>query len=263
MHARGEIARDFFTNQDRPERQAAAERFCQHDDIGLDAVGLRGQILTGAAEAALNLVQNQKRVVFGCQPRRGLHKLGADLKNAALALDRLQDHGASIFAHCFFQIANVIEAHKPEARHQWLEILAVFFLPGSGERSNGPPMKGVVERHHFKFRLADPAAVSAGQLKGCFHRLGSAVAKKSAIHASGLRQLRGQRPLVGMVVEVRAVDDLAGLLPQRLENSRMRVTQGIDSQARYKIQVFFSVNVPQPATLAPVDHHCRPRVILD
>ncbi len=50
----------------RADRQAAAEALGQGDDVGLDAVGLVGEPVAGAADAGLHLVEDQQRAV----PRR-------------------------------------------------------------------------------------------------------------------------------------------------------------------------------------------------
>ena len=49
-----------------PMRQPAAEPLGQGDDVGLDALGLVGEPVPGAADAGLHLVEHQQRAV----PRR-------------------------------------------------------------------------------------------------------------------------------------------------------------------------------------------------
>ena len=54
------------------DRQAAAEALGQGDDVGLDAVGLVGEPVPGAADAGLHLVEDEQRAVPGGDlPGRG------------------------------------------------------------------------------------------------------------------------------------------------------------------------------------------------
>jgi hypothetical protein len=75
--------------------------------VGLDALVLLGQQLAGAAEAGLDLVQDQHHVVRGAELARALQIAGGRDDDAGLALDRLDQEG---------DVFGVIAAPAPRRR---------------------------------------------------------------------------------------------------------------------------------------------------
>jgi hypothetical protein len=86
--------------------------------------------------------------------------------------------------------------------------------------------------------------VAPHQLDRCLICLGAAVAEKSAIGEGVAAQLAGQFRLGQDVVEIRNVQQLFRLLPNRPDNSRMTVTQIVDCDSGEKVEVLFTVGIP-------------------
>ena len=82
----------------RADRKAAAQALGARQDVGHDALLHVREERAGAAHAALDLVEDQQRVVRGAQAPRRLQERGRAGRHAAFALHRLEDHGADLVA---------------------------------------------------------------------------------------------------------------------------------------------------------------------
>ena len=103
---------DSFGGKNRSQRQSGGERLGDGGDVGQHAVVLIGEHLSGAAEAALNLVEDQRRAGFFGQCPRGFQKLAADGTNAAFALYGFNADGAHLRIELLLEIGNIVEAHE-------------------------------------------------------------------------------------------------------------------------------------------------------
>ena len=66
-----------------------------------------------------------------------------------------------------------------------------------------------------------------------------------------------------MVIKIRGVNHLGSLVANGLHNPRMRVTQSIHAEPGNKIKVLLTLDVPNPAALAPLQNQRQTRVGLD
>ncbi len=82
---------DLGLPDDGRERQAAAERFCDRDQIGLDAVLLAREERAGAAESRLDLVGDQHDAVHVGDSPQLAQELRRRRNEAALTEHRLDD----------------------------------------------------------------------------------------------------------------------------------------------------------------------------
>ena len=115
-----ERAHQLRAADERAERQAAAERLREHEQIGHDAPVLVGEQPAGAAEAGDHLVEDQQRAdLVAAPPQRG-EEVPARDAHAALGLHRLDDHrrGALVDAR---ERADVVEGQEVDAGQQRLE----------------------------------------------------------------------------------------------------------------------------------------------
>ena len=80
--------------EDRAERQSAAERLGERDDVGDDAALLEREERSGAPEAALDLVEDQDRAGAVGDAARGGEEVVRERDDAALAHDRLEEDRA-------------------------------------------------------------------------------------------------------------------------------------------------------------------------
>ena len=76
--------------------QAAAERLGQHHHVGDHPLGLAGEQVAGAAEAGLDLVQDQEDARLSADHADLGEVAGGRLHDAALALDRLDEEGCIV-----------------------------------------------------------------------------------------------------------------------------------------------------------------------
>ena len=76
------------TRKDCAERQPAAERFCERDHVGHDTRMLESEELSGSAEPALNLIEDQHRPRAVRELPRGYEELIAEWNDS-----RFPEHG--------------------------------------------------------------------------------------------------------------------------------------------------------------------------
>ena len=76
---------------ERAHREPAAEALGQAHDVGLDAGVLDREPLAGAAEAGLDLVDDQQRAALAADALRGLQEIRRADVDAALALHDFED----------------------------------------------------------------------------------------------------------------------------------------------------------------------------
>ena len=97
MRPRPEGRRDFVSGQNRADREAATQCFGGTDDVGRNTVMLVGKQFARMPHTGLHFVQNQQCAVFVAQTARGLQIFLRRGQDAAFALNRLDDYGASVF----------------------------------------------------------------------------------------------------------------------------------------------------------------------
>ena len=78
---------------DAGERKPRGEALGDGDEVRLDARVLHREELAGAAEPALDLVDDEEDPVLLGQRAEAVHEVGRGGDEAALAEDRLDDHG--------------------------------------------------------------------------------------------------------------------------------------------------------------------------
>ena len=91
-HALGRFRR----RQAGADRKAAAERLGQRHDVGRDAGVLIGEQVAGAADAGLDLVEDQQQPVVVAQLAQGAQERVRHHPHAALAHDRLDQDGGGL-----------------------------------------------------------------------------------------------------------------------------------------------------------------------
>jgi hypothetical protein len=95
-------------------------------------------------------------------------------------------------------------------------------------------------------------------LRASFSAAGGA--EEDVGQARQLDQLGGQFFLVGHVVVVAAVDDLADLVLQRRHQLRVVVAEGVDGDAAQRVEVRLAVHVPHAQALAMRQRDRHPAV---
>ena len=178
MHAAGHA----IGGQQRSQRKPCRQRLGDGDDVGLNSVMLVGEILSGTAQSALDFVENQQRSGALAQLPRGLQKFRTERTDSAFALNGLQANGADAAIKLPLEIVDIVEADKPDSRHQRRKRMPIFFLPRGGQRAKGAAMKGILQRQQTPLGFVAVVVLGAGkgarQLERAFPGFGAAVAEE-------------------------------------------------------------------------------------
>src|SRR5436853_384265 len=94
---------------------------------------LREEVVTGAAETALNLVEDQHGAALLRQVTRQLQGLLADGIDATFALNGLNTEGAHAGIELTLEIVDIVKGYKADARHQRGKRGAVLQLAGRSQ----------------------------------------------------------------------------------------------------------------------------------
>ena len=112
MLSGGNRGGEFFSGQESAQGQARRDRFCDGDDVRGYAECLEGEDGAGAAEAALDFVEDQGGAMTVGQGAALAQKVGRTFVDAALAENRLEHDGASLVVDGGAQCAEIIARHK-------------------------------------------------------------------------------------------------------------------------------------------------------
>src|SRR5271163_751164 len=91
------------------------------------------------------------------------------------------------------------------------------------------------------------------QLNSPLHRLSSAVRKEDAIQARQLAEAFRQQSLIFVVIEIRKMNDAARLLPNRLHDTRMSMSQRVHSQPGHKVEILLAFEVVEKDSFAALE----------
>ena len=171
--------------------RTARQRFGQHQDIWHHRLPLTGEQLACAAQARLDLIDNQQAVVGVAKCANLLQVALRRHDHPALALDRFENKGADIpLAQGTFQRRQIAKSDRIAARQQRLERVAVLVSPGDRQRSQGLAVIAVVA-------IQDSRSLHGRhrQLQRRLYRLGARVAEKHPLQVSRrqLTQALGQQ----------------------------------------------------------------------
>ena len=234
--------------QQRADREASGEPLGDGDGVGLHTCELGAEPRAAAADAGLHLVVEQQRAVAIAELARELEPGGVDRPDAALALDRLDQHGAGAGADRRRERGEVVARDVLEARGHGLERLALGCRPAGGERRQRAPVEGALDAHDLVLgRAAARPPGAARELDGGLDRLGARVAEERAVVAGQRAQALGERDRGLAVEEVRDVPEHGSLRGQRLRCGRVAVPERADGEAGDEVEVGRPVLVPDRA----------------
>ena len=146
MRAGGHALGRFRRRQTGADRKAAAERLRQRHDVGRDAGMLIGEHIAGAADAGLDLVEDQQQPVVVAQLAQRAQEGMRHDPHAALAHDRLDHDGGGLRTDRFLGRLQIGERHLVEALDRRAEAFEIFFIPGRGDRRQRAPVECAFER---------------------------------------------------------------------------------------------------------------------
>ena len=254
---------DAGADERRADGHAAAERLADRHQVGLEAECLRVKRLAGAAQPALHFVGDQQRAGRRRDVPHGPRERRRDRPHAALALDRLQDHGGGVGGHGRPERVRIEGRHPGDARHHRREGRAVVLVPGHRQRAERAAVERVLERDEPRARRALRVPVTPGELQARLDRFGPAVADERALEARQRRETRGQRRLQGVVKEVRRVHQRCRLIGDRGGQARVSVAERGHADARQQVEIRAPVGVVQPDAFTAHEDHGRAAVGLE
>jgi hypothetical protein len=156
-HAKG--IEEFLCDEKGAEGDAAAEWLAEDEDVGADAGTGKGEPLSGAAEAALDLVEDEEGVeLVGKAARLGEELAGAEV-DSALAQDGFDEDGAGGLGDGCAEGSEVIAIDELDAGEAGAEVYAVLILSGDGERTEGAAVIGATQG--YEAVLLDAAGLAS------------------------------------------------------------------------------------------------------
>ena len=177
---------DLLRRHRRADRHhAAAERFRQTQDVGLNVLMLAGEHLAGAAHTGLHFVEDQQgaKLVAQFAHRRQIPRRRQD--HPPFALNRLKDHRCDVVTG-FLALAqhgahgvDIAERHMAEARQQRHKRFAESRLGGGRQRPQRFAVEGAAGGDEGEF--TSRRLIGFRQLDGRLYRFGTAVAEETVL----------------------------------------------------------------------------------
>src|SRR5436309_2687433 len=240
----------------RADRHAAREGLREGQEVGLDAPPLDREEAARAAHPRLHLVEDEegpRRVAD--LPRRGEVLGGRDV-DAALPLDRLEDHRRGVAVDRLPERVDVVVRDVDEPGDEGLERLPEVPPPRRAERAH----RAAVEPAHRGDDLR-PARGRAGELQRRLDRLGPRVAQEHPPQVPGCDGEEAPRER-GLRVRAKRgadVDQLPRLGGDRLDASGVAVSQVPDAEVCAAVHVLGPSVVPQGRAKSPHERRGPPR----
>ena len=246
--------RRFLRRDESADGHTAREALRERHDVRLHAVFLVGEELAAAADTRLNLVEDEQRVVFVAERAHLLKVAGRRRIDAALALDGLEHDGAGLLTHHLGERVNVIVGNVVKACWQRAEALMVVRLSRRRERRNRAAMEATQRRDDLRFLRVERMRVFARDLDGALVRLRTGVAEERPVESRELHEFRCGICLRLCIVEVRAVDHLACLTADGLNERRIGMAEHIDGDAAEEVEVFVPIHIIGIGSFAVVEN---------
>src|SRR5437773_9500477 len=123
------MSRNFFIDQTRADRYAAAERFCERDNIRLDTVGKIAagkEPVSGSADAGLDFVENKNDAKLVAQCTKLAKEFRRRFTHTCHRLDRLDNYSRRIVVRDRADAAYIAKFGHYVTGHVRLADLAIF-----------------------------------------------------------------------------------------------------------------------------------------
>src|ERR1700674_187661 len=182
MLPRGDRRRELFLDEKGAERDSRGDGLGDGDDVRSHAESLEGEDGSGAAEPALDLIENQRGTMAVGEGSAFFQKLHGTLVDSTFAEDGFEHDGASVVVHRGAQSFSVVARDKLHVLEQRLKTFAVFVLPGYGHGSETAAVIRAFERDQLALGGASGTVPGeARKFDGAFDRFGAAVRKEGAL----------------------------------------------------------------------------------
>ena len=173
---------NLLSGQHRAYREAATERLRAGEDIRRHAVVHIGKQIAGTPHPALHFIKYQQRLVLVTKFTQTLQEFRRSRSDAALSLNRLNDHRAGVIVHHRFDRMQIVKRDMDDIRRFWPKAVGVFRLPTNGHGKQRTAVKRIMEGNDFGFeRAMTHAGIVARQLKGGFVGFSTGVHEQHAL----------------------------------------------------------------------------------
>ena len=237
-----------------PDRHAAGDALREDEGIRHDIGLLESEPGARAADAGLDLVEDQQCAVLGGELSRATQEAVWQIEHAGLALDRLdEDRGNGVIHRRFEGRDGRVDVL--DAGQQRLEGFAQRRFAGERKRSHRASVKGVDEGKNAGATTV--ATIEPRELDRRFDRLCPGIGEKyppriagagDAAQALGEFELRWGGEIVGDMSERR---DLAA---HSIHEHRMCVAERVNRDASEKVEIAVAVDIPHMCALAAFEH---------
>ena len=258
MRAGSHARRRRLGREARRHRKAAAQRLRHRHDIGRDARPLMREQLARPPHARLHLVEDQQQPVFVADLAQRPQFRRLDDPHAAFALDGLDQDAGRLRPDRLAHRLEVAERDLIEAIDLGAEAIEIFLLSACGDRRQRAAVESPFKRDQPVFLgLAARRVVLARHLDRALDRLGAGIREEDRVGECQLDQSLRQLLLFRHAVEIGGVPQLVRLRRQRLDQHRMRMTQGVNRDAGAQVQVAPPLRVHDMGSLSPLEGNGR------
>ena len=241
----------------KPPPSALARRH----NVGRDAGVLIAEQVAGAADAGLDLVEDQQQAVLVAQLAQALEESVRQHAHAALAHHRLDHDGAGLRADRLLGRFQIGISHLIEAFDRRAEAFQVFLVAGGGDGRERAAVEGAFEGDDaVALRLAVRRLVFARHLDRAFDGFGAGVLEEHGVGEAQGAQPVGQPLAFRDAVEIGDVPELLRLLGERLDHVGMRMAEGVDRNAGGKVEIALARGRKKPSALAPLESEVDARI---
>ena len=245
-----------------PIGKPRAEPLGQRHDVGRHAELLIAEQLAEPADAGLHLVEREQQAVLVAELRAAPGRTAA----APMRTPPSPCTGSIRMPAVSGVIARLTASRSPSGTWSKPSIAGpkpsrcFLFLAAASVASVRPWNAAFEGDDAVALGMAVRRLVLAHHLDDAFHRLGAGIGEEHHVGEAHGAQPVGQPLALGNAVEVGDVDDLLGLLGDRLDQMRMRMAERIDRDAGGEIEIALAVGRDQPNALAPLESEVDPRV---
>jgi len=205
------------------DRQPAAQPLGQREHIRHHPVGLVREPAAGAADAALDLVDDQQRALGVAHLAGGGQVAGRRGHHPRLTLAGLQEDGGAVGPDRGGQRAGVAVPDEQHLHPEGAKRLAYRLLASQRERAHAAAVESALGRDHDR---AARALLPPDQLERRLVRFGARVGEEHpAVRGQQPQQPFGQRDLALVQEQVGGVRDGPHLPAHRLDDGRVRVPE--------------------------------------
>ena len=242
----------------------APECFSEDDQIGVDALPVRGQDLAGAPKAGLDLIGHETDPVPRADVLCGLEEAIGWEHNAPFSLDGLDQKTDGVGGDGGLEGTRVAVRDLSESGGVRTKALSILWLGGKRDNADGPTGKVAMADNDLRLVGRDSLHLIAplsDQLDGRLDRLSPGVHEDRLVIAEGLAEALDKGPHPVIIEGARRERDSAELRMHRFDHKGVTMPMAQGRVAGEHIQVPAPLDILHPAPL-PVRQNDGERLVV-